>query len=142
MSLHVLIFRYAFFAVIATVINLAVQRIIFIFRSEESGFFLALLVGTGAGLVVKYALDKRWIFNDLATGVRSHSRKFSLYTLMGVFTTLIFWGFETGFWLLWRTDLMREAGAIIGLCIGYVVKYQLDRRFVFTDAKLQTRTSA
>jgi putative flippase GtrA len=61
---------------------------------------------------------------------------------MGVFTTLIFWGFETGCWLLWRTDHTREAGAIVGLCIGYVVKYQLDRRFVFTDAKLQEGTSA
>ena len=26
---------------------------------------------------------------------------------------------------------MREAGAVIGLGIGYFVKYELDRRFVF-----------
>ncbi|MEL7013152.1 MAG: GtrA family protein, partial [Pseudomonadota bacterium] len=31
----------------------------------------------------------------------------------------------------WRTDLMRELGAVIGLTIGYVTKYQLDKRFVF-----------
>jgi putative flippase GtrA len=142
MSLHVLITRYAFFAVIATVVNLAVQRTVFVFKSEASGgFYPAILAGTGAGLAVKYLLDKRWIFNDLATGVRSHARRFSLYSLMGVFTTLIFWTFETGFWLLWRTDYMREIGAIIGLCIGYVVKFQLDRRFVFTDKKLHARTS-
>jgi putative flippase GtrA len=141
MSVHVLILRYAAFAVIATGVNLAVQRAMLVLKAEESGFFLALLAGTGAGLVVKYVLDKRWIFNDLTTGFRSHTRKLSLYTLMGVFTTLIFWGFETIFWLLWRTDLMREVGAIIGLCIGYVAKYQLDRRFVFTDAKLHARAS-
>ena len=32
---------------------------------------------------------------------------------------------------------MRDLGAIIGLCIGYLVKYNLDYRFVFTDARLQ-----
>jgi hypothetical protein len=29
---------------------------------------------------------------------------------------------------------MRELGAVIGLTIGYVVKYELDRRFVFTPS--------
>ncbi|MEL6702576.1 MAG: GtrA family protein, partial [Pseudomonadota bacterium] len=48
-------------------------------------------------------------------------------------TTMIFWGTETAFWLIWDTDIMRELGAVIGLSIGYVVKYNLDRRFVFTD---------
>jgi hypothetical protein len=27
---------------------------------------------------------------------------------------------------------MREAGAVLGLTVGYVVKYRLDRRYVFT----------
>jgi hypothetical protein len=35
---------------------------------------------------------------------------------------------------------MRELGAVIGLAIGYVVKYNLDRRFVFTDAQLRPTT--
>ena len=33
--------------------------------------------------------------------------------------------------MIWQTDLMRELGAVIGLAIGYVVKFQLDKRFVF-----------
>ena len=57
----------------------------------------------------------------------------------GVATTVIFWGSETLFWLVWKTDFMREAGALLGLAIGYVTKYNLDRRFVFTDAVLTTR---
>jgi putative flippase GtrA len=40
---------------------------------------------------------------------------------------------ETAFWLTWRTDTMRELGAVIGLTIGYVVKYWLDRKYVFGD---------
>ena len=56
---------------------------------------------------------------------------------MGLITTVIFWGAETAFWLIWRTDAMRELGAVIGLGIGYVVKYHLDRRYVFTDSRLE-----
>ena len=36
----------------------------------------------------------------------------------------------------WRSDPMREAGAVLGLTVGYVVKYNLDRRYVFTDDRL------
>ena len=83
---------------------------------------------------MKYLLDKRWIFFDDDAGLKSHGKKFTLYTVMGILTTAVFWGSETAFWLIWRTDGMRELGAILGLAVGYVVKYQLDRRFVFPDA--------
>ena len=97
------------------------------------------MAGTLVGLLVKYLLDKRWIFHDIGTGIRQHSTKFTLYAFMGVFTTAIFWGSETAFWLIWHTDLMRELGAVLGLTTGYVIKYQLDSRFVFTDALANRR---
>ncbi len=53
---------------------------------------------------------------------------------MGLVTTAIFWGTETAFWLIWGTDLMREVGAVLGLSVGYVTKYLLDRRYVFADS--------
>lgn len=126
-----LVFRYAAFAVVATIANLAMQRVVLTWGDGGAIFAVAVAAGTLVGLIIKYALDKRWIFYDLDTGVKAHGQKFSLYTLMGVITTAIFWGTETAFWLVWETDLMRELGAVIGLSIGYVVKYQLDRRFVF-----------
>ena len=95
-----------------------------------------MVAGTIVGLIIKYLLDKRWIFYDIGNGLRDHSQKFSLYTAMGIVTTAIFWGTETAFWLIWQTDLMREVGAILGLSVGYIVKYMLDRRYVFTDAQL------
>ena len=67
----------------------------------------AVAAGTLVGLVVKYLLDKRWIFADTSTGVKAHGKKFSLYTAMGLVTTAIFWGTETAFWLMWQTDAMR-----------------------------------
>lgn len=136
MTLQRLILRYAAFAVVATIANLATQRLVL--QYGDSGLYFATAVGAGTivGLVIKYALDKRWIFYDLETGVKNHSRKFSLYTAMVLFTTAIFWGTETAFWLIWQTDLMRELGAVLGLSVGYVIKYNLDRRFVFTDRHL------
>jgi putative flippase GtrA len=87
------------------------------------------------GLVVKYVLDKRWIFYDETRGARAQGRQFFLYSLMGVATTAIFWVTETAFWLIWGTDFARETGAVLGLMVGYTTKYLLDRRFVFQDAR-------
>ena len=140
MTLHTLVFRYTFFAVLATLANLAAQRAVLWFGDSGTLFALAVGTGTGVGLVLKYFLDKRWIFEDLSSGVKEHGKKFSLYTAMGIFTTAIFWGTETGFWIVWQTDMMRELGAVIGLSIGYVVKYCLDRRFVFTGTRLGQST--
>jgi putative flippase GtrA len=135
-TLHGLVLRYSFFAVLATIANLATQRLILCFGDSSIFFALAVGAGTLVGLVFKYVLDKRWIFEDISAGVKAHGKKFSLYTAMGIVTTAIFWGTETAFWLVWQTDRMRELGAVIGLSIGYVAKYNLDRRFVFTDARL------
>lgn len=133
LSLGLLVLRYGAFAVVATLVNLGVQRAAL---GAVPLLAPAMLAGTAAGLVVKYLLDKRWIFFDSATGAAAHGRKFALYTAMGVVTTLIFWGSETAAWAIWHSETAREAGAIAGLMVGYVVKFRLDRRFVFTDARL------
>jgi putative flippase GtrA len=116
-----LILRYAAFAVLAVVANLATQRLSW---RHGGGRRHALRRGAGAGtlvgLVVKYVLDKRWIFFDETRGARAQGRQFFLYSLMGVATTAIFWVTETAFWLIWGTDLARETGAVLGLMVGYV----------------------
>lgn len=138
MTLTGLILRYGFFAAIATVANLAVQRGAL---AIWPALVPAMLAGTAVGLVVKYLLDKHWIFFDAARGLAQHGRKFFLYSAMGVVTTAIFWGFETAAWAIWHSGFAREAGAVAGLAIGYVVKFLLDRRFVFTDAQLSVRAA-
>lgn len=136
MSWQTLVIRYACFAAIATIANLAAQRLVLAQDASRTGYILAILIGTGVGLVIKYLLDKRWIFQDRSTGLTAHGRKFTLYTGMGIITTLIFWGMETAFWLIWHSDIMRETGAVLGLCIGYVTKYRLDRKYVFNNDPL------
>lgn len=131
MTRRVLVVRYVAFAVVAVAVNLAVQRLVLLGGDTAVWFTLALGAGTLAGLVVKYALDKRWIFYDTTRGTAAQGRQFGLYALMGAVTTVIFWVTETAFWIIWGTEFARELGAVIGLTVGYVTKYQLDRRFVF-----------
>lgn len=135
MTLTTLLIRYTAFAVVAVVVNLAVQRLVLLADDGAVWFTLALGAGTLAGLVVKYVLDKRWIFFDTTSGASAQGKQFGLYSLMGVITTVIFWVTETSFWMICGTEFARELGAVIGLSIGYVTKYQLDRRFVFQEGR-------
>ena len=134
MSTVGLIFRYITFATIASLFNLLIQRLVLSFNSSIWFFALAVGLGTLTGLLLKYLLDKRWIFFDRTECIQVEVRKFGLYTAVGFGTTLIFWSSETFFWLTWGTETMRELGAIIGLSIGYLMKYQIDKRYVFLNA--------
>ena len=121
---------YIAFAAVSMAANLLAQEAV-VRLSPVYPLALSILAGTAAGFVVKYVLDKRWIFRDgYATG-REELRKVSLYGFFSVFTTLIFWAFEVAFWTVWGTDVAKYTGAVVGLCIGYGVKYLLDRTFVF-----------
>jgi putative flippase GtrA len=133
MSLAELSLRYAAFAVLATLVNLLTQDVSLRLYEGVFALYLAMAAGTLTGLVTKYLLDKRWIFGDRSAGWANHSRKFTLYSLMGVATTLIFWVSELTFEALFGSDIMRNLGAVIGLAIGYTIKYRLDRRFVFVQ---------
>jgi putative flippase GtrA len=128
-----LVLSYAGFALLATLANLASQRAVL--ALWPSGLLAALALGTLVGLVVKYWLDRTWIFAGASKARAGEAGTFGLYAATGVITTLIFWGFESAAWLIWHSHLAREAGAIAGLAIGYLVKYRLDRRYVFAPAR-------
>ncbi|MDF1884240.1 GtrA family protein [Sulfurimonas sp. SAG-AH-194-C21] len=125
--------RYIFFAIISTIVNLFFQWLSFFVYSGFLSLYLAMFLGTLAGLVLKYILDKKYIFFHETKGVKDNTKKFMFYSLMGVFTTFIFWGFEIGFDYLYEDENAKYLGAVIGLTIGYVVKYALDKKFVFKD---------
>jgi putative flippase GtrA len=130
-----LVLTYALLALIATVINIAAQDIAIHLYAGAFSVLISMIVGTGAGLVVKYILDKRFIFRFRARDLGHDSKTFALYTLMGLATTVIFWGFELGFDHLFGSKEMRYVGGVIGLAIGYVTKYYLDKRYVFRSGE-------
>ncbi|WP_027014186.1 GtrA family protein [Comamonas composti] len=123
--------KYAIFAIIATAANIGAQDLSI--RIYDGAFYIlaSVIVGTGVGLVIKYILDKRYIFFFHANSIAHDTRTFALYSFMGLATTLLFWGFEFGFQHIFETKEMRYLGGVIGLGIGYLTKYQLDKRFVF-----------
>lgn len=122
---------YSIMAVVATVVNIVSQALFLGFVGGRFSIPMSVFFGTVVGLAVKYILDKRFIFDFKARDAAHDGRTFGLYTAMGVVTTVIFWGFELGFHQIFKSDGMRYMGGILGLAIGYVVKYQLDKRFVF-----------
>ncbi|PCH63031.1 MAG: polysaccharide biosynthesis protein GtrA [SAR86 cluster bacterium] len=126
-----LAFKYAIFALLATIINLLSQELSLQFLNGDHDIVIAMMVGTFTGLVAKYSLDKQYIFAYTSKTQFDNSKKFVLYSLTGVFTTVLFWGFEFGFDSLFDSKTARYIGAIIGLALGYAIKYRLDSHYVF-----------
>ena len=126
-----IILKYGFFSTAAIIINIASQRIIFSISNSEYVFALAILTGTITGFISKYIFDKYFIFHDYSSVFAEETKKILKYSFFAVFTTLIFWFTEYTFWHIYQTHDAREIGAIIGLTIGYYIKYNLDKKYVF-----------
>ena len=123
--------KYVFIAVIVTLCNLLFQSLSFAVYLDFAALYVAMFFGTLAGLVAKYILDKKYIFYHITKDKKDDAQKFALYSLMGVFTTIIFWGTEIAFDALIEDPNAKYIGAIIGLSIGYIIKYFLDKKYVF-----------
>ena len=124
--------KYVLFCVIAIFVNLTCQRI-FLELIFLDNYIIALVFGTLTGLISKYFLDKNYIFKDFDNSFKNNSKKFTMYSFNGVFTTIIFWGMESLFYFLYSTTFARELGAIFGLSIGYFLKYRMDKKYVFQN---------
>jgi len=122
---------YTLFAVLSTAINIGSQILSFWIYKGPLSVEISILVGTAMGLPLCYFLEKRYIFNFTSKNLVHDGKLFVFYSAVGVITTLIFWGTEYAFHVIYDTDFMRYLGGIIGLSIGFYVKYQLDKKYVF-----------
>ena len=125
--------KYSLFAVVATLLNLLFQYLSLLVYDGFGSLYLAMAAGTLAGLVTKYILDKKFIFYHKPESKKKDATKFFLYSLTGVFTTFIFWGTEIAFDAMLKTELAKYIGAVVGLAIGYIAKYFLDKTWVFRE---------
>ena len=96
-------------------------------------FELSILFGTIAGLPLRYILEKRYIFSFKSKNLSHDSQLFILYGFMSFFTTVLFWITEYTFNWIFATSAMTYLGGVVGLSVGYYIKYQLDKKFVFID---------
>ncbi|MEM5367327.1 GtrA family protein [Paraburkholderia azotifigens] len=122
---------YALFALVSMAANLGSQKITWQIYSGPFSIPLAVCIGTGVGLVVKYVLDKSWIFRYEHRSVTHGVHTFLRYVAMGLATTAVFWATEFAAQVLFQSETARLAGGALGLTLGYIAKYQLDKRFVF-----------
>jgi putative flippase GtrA len=137
------------FAVCAVIINLGIQKVVktvintwfaklnavvvHIGIPLELSYLLYLGAGTLAGFLFKFTVDKMIVFEERdIKRLKNTTRQFVLYMAMAVFTTIIFWTFETSFKVTFPGTDMELIGGLIGLAIGYTVKFVLDSRFVFS----------
>ena len=125
---------YTLFAVLYSAINIGFQMLsIWVYKGPYSVEF-SIFVGTAMGLPLRYFLEKKYIFEFTSKNLIHDGKLFVFYSAMGVITTLIFWGIEYAFHLIYDTDLMRYLGGIIGLSIGFFIKYKLDKKYVFVNS--------
>ena len=127
--------KYVLFAIMATALNLFTQALSFELYAGTYSLYVAMAFGTAAGLVSKYVLDKRYIFAYRPASHVDDAHRFVVYTATGIVTTALFWATEIAFDTLWQHDLAKYVGAVLGLSIGYLVKYRLDKRFVFAGER-------
>ena len=124
--------KYILFAILSTIVNLFSQFLTFAILDYEYETYIAIANGTIAGLLVKYLLDKYYIFN-LNVKEYSSSNTFVPYILTSILTTIIFWFTELWFINYIQIPYTEYIGAIVGLSMGYTLKYFLDRDFVFNE---------
>ena len=131
---------YGVAAIIAIAINIGSQWLIVEMFSEAGVgvIYGSILVGTLTGFIAKYVLDKIFVFDVQIEASTEEAKQILLYGFTGIFTTLIFWGVELGFHMYFEQDFMRYVGGVIGLTIGYVLKYILDVKLTF-KSKIQNK---
>ncbi|MEP1144739.1 MAG: GtrA family protein [Henriciella sp.] len=119
-------------AVLAILINIGSQwAFVMTFGQSDTMVITSVLVGTITGFLAKYILDKVLVFEVAFEASGEEVRQFFFYGVTGVITTLIFWGTELGFHIAFEQEVMRYVGGVVGLCVGYCLKFVLDSMFVF-----------
>jgi putative flippase GtrA len=99
--------KYAMCALIAIFFNILVRELSLRLYDRLYSIIISVLSGTVIGLIVKYLLDKKYIFKHYVNGLINNGKMLAFYISTGIITTLIFWTFEFSF--------------------EYILKYKLDK---------------
>ena len=77
-------------------------------------------------------LDKNFIFYYVKKEF-NNKNIFLLYIFTSIFTTIIFWAIELWFSYYVNINYSEYLGALVGLTLGYSLKYLLDKQLVFNN---------
>ncbi len=88
------------------------------------------IVAVGITYVIKFFLDKYLVFKKTSLKVKETSQEFFKYFGFAILTTIENIGIQFIFTNIFSAPL--EVGFLIALSIGYITKFFLDRKYVFT----------
>lgn len=134
-----MLIRYLTFAAIAIALNMLVfsasKWVLEHIFTDETFFvyikYFSKLVGIASGFVLKYVLDKKYVFDDSSENIKEEAKKIGIYGLFSVFTTLWLFVISESFERLVEMQYEVHIGWLLGLVTGYLIKYYLDKKFVF-----------
>lgn len=121
---------YSLFSFISAFVNISAQIVTRAIYSGPFDIEIAIFFGLITGLLVKFFLDKFYIFKS-NNFLNKSKLIFLFYVITSIFTTLIFIGFQYLFIFIFGDLWIVYIGAILGLIVGYFTKYHLDKSFVF-----------
>src|SRR5271157_5263847 len=96
--------------------------------------FFGSLLGVAVGYLVKFFLDKFIVFQERSTDLKQTSKEFIKYFLFALVTTLINIGGQYFFYAVFSVEYL--IAGFISLGIGYIVKFVLDRTYVFPQMQV------
>ena len=88
--------KYILFAILAMTVNIFFQYLSFLLIDHKYELYIAILNGTILGMILKYYLDKNYIFYYVKKKF-NNKNIFLLYIFTSIFTTIIFWAIELWF---------------------------------------------
>ena len=124
--------KYILFAILAITVNIFFQYLSFLLIDHKYELYIAILNGTILGMILKYYLDKNYIFYYVKKKF-NNKNIFLLYIFTSIFTTIIFWAIELWFSYYVNINYSEYLGALVGLTLGYSLKYLLDKQLVFNN---------
>ena len=95
---------------------------------------MAIITGTITGFISKYYFDKNFILKDKTSLILDKSKQILKYLIL-LYLHSHFLDNRISILDYLYTHSAREIGAVIGLSIGYYLKYKLDKKYVFNQTK-------
>lgn len=98
---------------------------------DTLSFWSSYSVGLFVGFVLKYLLDKKYVFNDGYENRNAETRKAGLYAFMSILCTILSVCITGSFKIVFGVQLAKKVGWFLGLILGYTAKFFLDKKYVF-----------
>lgn len=89
------------------------------------------ILAVGITYLIKFFLDKYYVFKKAGSRLKETSKEFIKYFLFAILTTIENIGIQFLLTNFLHTSL--EISFIVALSIGYLTKFFLDRKYVFTQ---------